>query len=133
MMIKTATKPELVYAPPTSDEEWEAQLPKPCQYHILVALPDIEDHYQGTSLLKTEGEKRREYITSIMGIVLELGPTAYLDKDRFPTGPSCKPGDYIMYRMNSGTRFGVGTKEFRIMNDDSVEAVIPDPRGICRV
>ena len=68
-MTEAATKPKLVSTPPVTDEEWEARLPIPCQYHILVALPDIEDFYQGTSLLKTESEKRREYITSIMGIV----------------------------------------------------------------
>jgi co-chaperonin GroES (HSP10) len=137
-MTEAATKPKLVSTPPVTDEEWEARLPIPCQYHILVALPDIEDFYQGTSLLKTESEKRREYITSIMGIVIDLGPTAYLDKDKFPMGPSCKPGDYVMYRMNTGTRFTIpdqagNGKEFRLMNDDSVEAVIPDPRGICNV
>jgi co-chaperonin GroES (HSP10) len=129
MMNKTAIKPKLV----TTEEDWEAQLPKPCGYHILIALPDISDYYEGGSLLKTENEKHREYITSIMGVVLDMGPGAYSDKERFPEGPWCKQGDYVMFRMNTGTRFKVNDKEFRLMNDDSVEAVIPDPRGICRV
>tara|TARA_R110000822_G_scaffold150360_1_gene289477 strand:+ start:5152 stop:5583 length:432 start_codon:yes stop_codon:yes gene_type:complete len=114
-------------------EDLEAQLPKPTGYRILIALPDVDDFYRGTSLIKTENDKHREYITSIMGLVLDTGPEAYADKKRYPAGPWCKPGDYVMFRMNTGTRFKIGSKEFRLMNDDSVEAVIGDPRGICSV
>ena len=116
-----------------SEEDFENQLPVPVGYRVLVALPDIEDHYQGSSLLKTNTEKHREYILSIMGIVIDMGKGAYSDKERYPEGPWCKPGDYVMFRMNTGTRFKVYGKEFRLMNDDSIEAVIPDPRGICKV
>ena len=113
-----------------SDEQWEEQLPKPVGYRVLVALPDIDDYYQNTSLLKTDNEKHREYIMSIMGVVIDMGSDAYSDKERFPEGPWCKQGDYVMFRMNTGSRFKVNGKEFRLMNDDSVEAVIPDPSGI---
>ena len=113
-----------------SDEQWEEQLPKPVGYRVLIALPDIDDYYQNTSLLKTDNEKHREYIMSIMGVVIDMGADAYSDKERFPEGPWCKQGDYVMFRMNTGTRFKVNGKEFRLMNDDSVEAVIPDPSGI---
>ena len=115
------------------EEDFENQLPVPVGYRLLVALPDIDDHYQGTSLLKTESEKQREYILSIMGIVVDMGAGAYADVERFPDGAWCKVGDYVMFRMNTGTRFKVNGKEFRLMNDDSTEAVIADPRGICKV
>ena len=115
------------------EEDFENQLPVPVGYRLLVALPDIDDHYQGTSLLKTESEKQREYILSIMGIVVDMGAGAYADVERFPDGAWCKVGDYVMFRMNTGTRFKVNGKEFRLMNDDSIEAVIADPRGICNV
>jgi co-chaperonin GroES (HSP10) len=121
---------EVVNINDVSNEDWEAQLPKPVGYRVLVALPEIEDHYQGSSLLKTDAEKHREYIMSIMGIVIDMGEGAYTDKERFPEGPWCKPGDYVMFRMNTGTRFKVNGKEFRLMNDDSVEAVIPGPSGV---
>ena len=121
---------EVVNINDVSEEDWEAQLPKPVGYRLLVALPDIEDYYKGSSLLKTDTEKHREYIMSIMGIVIDMGDGAYSDKERFPEGPWCKPGDYVMFRMNTGTRFKVSGKEFRLMNDDSIEAVIPDPSGI---
>ena len=121
---------EVVTINDVSEEDWEAQLPKPVGYRVLVALPEIEDHYKGSSLLKTDTEKHREYIMSIMGIVIDMGEGAYTDKERFPEGPWCKQGDYVMFRMNTGTRFKVNGKEFRLMNDDSIEAVIPDPSGI---
>jgi len=116
-----------------SEAEWEAQLPKPVGYRVLIALPDVEEYYQGSTLLKTTEAMHREYITSIMGVVIDMGSDAYSDKDRFPEGPWCKEGDYVMFRMNTGTRFKVNGKEFRLMNDDSIEAVIPDPRGIMAV
>lgn len=116
-----------------TDEEWEAQLPKPTGYRILIALPDVEKYYKGSTLLKTSDVMHKEYIMSIMGIVLDMGPDAYSDAERFPNGPWCKEGDYVMFRMNTGTRFKVNGKEFRLMNDDSIEAVIPDPSGIMAV
>ena len=116
-----------------TDADWEAQLPKPVGYRLLIALPEIEDTYKDTSLLKTDTEKHREYIMSIMGIVIDMGEGAYNDNERYPEGPWCKPGDYVMFRMNTGTRFQVNGKEFRLMNDDSIEAVIPDPSGIMTV
>lgn len=125
--VKANTKREV------SDEEWEAQMPKPSGYHLLIALPDVEEYYHDSTLLKTTDQMHKEYIMSIMGIVIDMGADAYSDKDRFPEGPWCKEGDYVMFRMNTGTRFRVNGKEFRLMNDDSVEAVIPDPRGIMAV
>jgi co-chaperonin GroES (HSP10) len=116
-----------------SDTDWDRQLPKPVGYRLLIALPDIEESYDGSALIKTSDAMRKEYIMSIMGVVLDMGDGAYADKERFPEGPWCKEGDYVMFRMNTGTRFKVNGKEFRLMNDDSIEAVIPDPRGIMAV
>tara|TARA_R110000796_G_scaffold179783_1_gene296369 strand:- start:474 stop:860 length:387 start_codon:yes stop_codon:yes gene_type:complete len=115
-----------------SEEEIEAQLPKPVGYRVLVALPKIEDTFEGTNVLKTETAKRHDHIMSIMGLVVDMGDEAYSDADRFPTGPWCKQGDYVMFRANTGTRFTVNGLEYRLMNDDSIEAVIADPAGIQR-
>ena len=64
--------------------------------------------------------------------VVKLGPTAYKDPARFPNGARCKAGDFIIVRPNSGTRLKIHGREFRIINDDSVEATVQDPRGITR-
>nr|ASN63532.1 co-chaperonin GroES [uncultured virus] len=115
-----------------TQEEIEAQLPKPVGYRVLVALPQVEETFGDTGLLKSSNTISQEHIMSIIGLVLDMGEQAYSDEDRFPTGPWCKPGDYVMFRMNTGTRFKVGGVEYRLMNDDSIEALVADPRGITR-
>lgn len=112
--------------------EYDMQLPTPVGYRLLIALPQPEENYEGTSVLKTEKEKQLGHIMSIIGLVVDMGKEAYRDKDRFPRGPWCKRGDYVLFRMNSGTRFSVGGLEYRLMNDDSIEAVVDDPRGVTR-
>ena len=116
-----------------TEDEFEAQLPIPVGYRLLVAMPQVEEAFEGTELLKSVTTKNHEQIMSIMGVVIDMGMQAYSDKDRFPSGPSCKVGDYVMFRANTGTRFTIDGSEYRLMNDDSVEAVILDPRGIERV
>ena len=115
-----------------SDAELELQLPKPVGYRVLVALPQPKETFDGSSILKTETAKNQDHIMSIIGLVVDMGDGAYADKDRFPDGPWCKEGDFVMFRMNSGTRFTIGGIEYRLMNDDSVEAVVTDPSGIQR-
>ena len=115
-----------------TEEEVEAQLPTPVGYRVLVALPQVEETYGDTGLIKSTTTKNQEHIMSIIGMVLDMGDQAYSDKDRFPTGAWCKAGDYVMFRMNTGTRFRVGGVEYRLMNDDSIEAIVADPHGITR-
>ncbi len=114
------------------EQEFEAQLPPPAGYKVLIALPEASDTYEGSSVLKSEKDKDLDHIMSIIGLVMDVGPQAYNDQERFPNGPWCKQGDYVMFRMNSGTRFKLGGMEYRLMNDDSIEAVVSDPRGITR-
>ena len=106
-------------------------IPKPVGYRVLVALPNVEETFSG-GILKAAKTLHEEYILSTIGVVLDMGEQAYTDKDRFPTGPWCKAGDYVMFRANTGTRFKVGAQEYRLMNDDSIEAIVNDPSGITR-
>tara|TARA_B110000503_G_C6924750_1_gene320203 strand:+ start:49 stop:456 length:408 start_codon:yes stop_codon:yes gene_type:complete len=115
-----------------TEEEVEAQLPKPVGYRVLVAMPEVDDTYGNSGIIKSSKEMHNEHIMSIMGLVLDMGDGAYADKERFPSGPWCKQGDYVMFRMNTGTRFKLEGVEYRLMNDDSIEAVVNDPRGITR-
>ena len=121
---------EAVKAVELTEEEFEAQLPKPVGYRVLVALPSVEETFDGSDLIKATTTKHHEYIMSIIGLVVDIGDQCYADKERFPTGPWCKTGDYVMFRANTGTRFTVDGLEYRLMNDDSIEAVVADPRGI---
>ena len=107
------------------------QLPDPRGYKILIALPDPDREF-GSGILKSNKTLYEEEIGSIVGMVVKLGPDCYKDKKRFPTGPFCTEGDWILMRSYSGTRFKIHGKEFRLINDDSVEAVIEDPRGLVK-
>ena len=119
------------YDPQMADDELDVQLPKPVGYRLFVAMPEVEKTFDGTNVLKTDSAIHNEHIMSIIGVVLDMGEEAYKDKERF-TSPWCKVGDYVMFRANTGTRFKVAGVEYRLMNDDSVEAVVADPRGVSR-
>jgi co-chaperonin GroES (HSP10) len=112
--------------------EVASQLPKPTGYRILIALPEPDKVTSG-GILKADETLRVEEVASITGFVLALGPDAYKDQSRFPSGPFCKPGDFVLMRAYSGTRFKVHGKEFRLIVDENVEAVVADPRGILKV
>lgn len=112
--------------------ELEAAIPKPTGYHVLIALPNVEETYGESGIVKSSQTVREEYILSTIGLVLDMGDQAYNDKERFPTGAWCSPGDYVMFRANSGTRFKIGKQEYRLLNDDSIQAVVPNPRAISR-
>lgn len=108
------------------------QLPQPMGYKMLIALPDVEETYGEGLIAKASVTMQTEEITTVVGFVLKMGPDCYQDKSKFPTGPWCKEGDFVILRAYSGTRIKVHGKEFRLINDDSVEAVVEDPRGITR-
>ena len=107
------------------------QLPEPKTYHLLCLLPEADKQYE-SGILKADQARHNEEILSPVLFVVKLGPDAYKDEKRFPSGPSCKEGDFVIVRPNTGTRIKIHGREFRIINDDSVEAVIDDPRGVTR-
>lgn len=113
------------------DESIVTKLPEPSGYHLLIAIPEIKEKTEGGVYLP-DNLKDLEKTASVLGFVLKLGPDAYKDENKFPTGPWCKVGDFVIFRSYSGTRFKLRGKEFRIINDDTVEAVIDDPRGFSR-
>ncbi len=112
-----------------SQERKATQLPTPSGYKILIALPAADEKTEG-GIIKTLHARELEETGSITGFVLDLGPDAYSDEKRFPNGPYCKVGDWIIMRSYSGTRLKIHGKEFRLINDDSVEAIVEDPRGV---
>ena len=114
-----------------SNEEKAKQLPKPSGYRILCAIPEIEKEFD-SGIVKAESTVHYEEVLTTVLFVIELGPDCYKDPARFPTGPWCKKGDFVLVRPNAGTRVIIHGREFRIINDDSVEAVVDEPRGIRR-
>jgi co-chaperonin GroES (HSP10) len=114
-----------------SDEEKATQLPKPSGYRILCAIPEVEKAHEGGVLKADITISHEELLTTVL-FVVDLGDDCYMDKTRFPSGAWCKKGDFVLVRPHAGTRLVIHGREFRIINDDSVEGVVFDPRGIKR-
>jgi co-chaperonin GroES (HSP10) len=108
------------------------QLPDPSGYKILCMVPKIEATFGESDIIKPDSVIDNEQISTVVLFVAKLGPQAYADKERYPNGPWCKVGDFILARAYSGTRLKIHGTEWRIINDDTVEAVVEDPRGINR-
>lgn len=116
---------------PETDAEKARQVPDPVTYHLLCMLPKANDEYE-SGLIKAGQTMHFEEVMSPVLFVAKMGPDAFKDPLRFPSGPSCKVGDFILVRPNTGTRLKIHGTEWRLINDDSVEAVVQDPRGIQR-
>ena len=114
-----------------SSEEKGKQLPTPVGYRILCTIPELEKAYD-TGLLKADITLKHEEILTTVLYVIALGPDAYKDPVKFPTGAWCKEDDFVLVRPHAGTKVMIHGKEFRLINDDTVEAVVDDPRGIGR-
>jgi co-chaperonin GroES (HSP10) len=106
--------------------------PHPTGYKLLIAMPTLEEKTEGGVFIP-ESLQQAESTASVVGLVIQLGDLAYQDQDKFPNGPYCKEGDWVIFRSYSGTRFKLEDQEFRLINDDTVEAVVADPRGVKRV
>lgn len=104
------------------------QLPEPSGYRILIALPEVKTKTDG-GIIRPDELIAKEQQASVIGFVLKMGPDCYKDSARFPTGPWCKEGDWILFRSYAGSKIRIHGKDFRLINDDTVEAVVEDPSG----
>jgi hypothetical protein len=120
-----------MYSSDATAEEKASQLPKPSGYHILCAIPEVDKMYDSGLAKAGETMHIEEVLTTVL-FVVELGPDCYKDPNKFPSGPWCKKGDFVLVRPNSGSRLVIHGREFRMINDDTVEGTVADPRGIKR-
>lgn len=117
-----------------SDEDKAKQLPDPSTFYMLTVVPEAMEEYADSEVGLVKDAKTMYYeevLTPVL-FVVKMGPDCYTDTTRFPSGPSCKVGDFVIVRPNSGTRLKIHGREFRIIADTSVEAAVQDPRGISR-
>jgi len=94
-------------------------------------MPKTDTKTEG-GIIKATSTVKDEEVSNICGYVLKLGTECYQDSNRFPNGPWCKKGDWVVFRAYSGTRMKMYGQEFRLINDDTVEAVVSDPTGVVR-
>jgi co-chaperonin GroES (HSP10) len=118
----------------TGDEEKASALPVPTGYKLLCIVPEVDEKIAGTSLdlVRDAATMRAEEHATTVLFVMRVGPDAYKDTTKFPSGAWCKEGDFVLVRTYTGTRFKVFGKEFRVLNDDQIECVVQDPRGYTR-
>lgn len=126
--IQPTAKPEDI-----PQERKANQFPEPTGYKLLCVVPDVSDTFENSTILKSDSFMRSEEHGTTVLFVLKVGPDAYKDSTKFPSGAWCKAGDFVLVRTYSGTRFKIHGKEFRLLNDDQIDAVVEDPRGIRRV
>ena len=116
---------------PDTPELKAKQLPDPSGYRILCAIPEVDKQFD-SGIIKADITVHHEELLTTVLFVLKMGPDCYKDATRFPSGPWCKEGDFVLVRPHAGTRVKIHGREFRIINDDSVEGIVEDPRGISR-
>ena len=116
---------------PETSEKKAKQMPEPSGFHILCMVPEVEDKFDSGIIKADTTVFAEERLTTVL-FVMKLGPDCYKDPARFPSGPWCKEGDFILVRPNTGSRLKIHGREFRIINDDTVEGLVEDPRGISR-
>ena len=114
------------------NEQRATSLPEPTGWKLLCVVPDVSQTFDNSSIVKVDTFMRQEEHATTVLFVLKAGPDAYKDSAKFPNGAWCKPGDFVLVRTYSGTRFKIFGKEFRLINDDQVDAVVQDPRGLTR-
>lgn len=131
LLIAQTANPAAATVMPETSEEKARQVPDPTTFHLLCIVPESNDTFD-SGLVKADTTRHYEEVLSPVLFVVKMGPDAFKDKERFPSGPACAVGEFVLVRPNSGTRLKIHGREFRIINDDSVEAVVQDPRGIQR-
>ncbi len=131
ILIGSTSDPNEATVLPETAEEKARQVPDPSGYRILCGIPEIEDKFD-SGLVKADITMQHEELLTTVLFVMKMGPDCYKDPARFPSGPWCKVGDFVLVRPHAGTRLKIHGREFRIINDDSVEGVVQDPRGISR-
>jgi co-chaperonin GroES (HSP10) len=104
-------------------------LPTPSGWRLLVLPFTPKEKTSGGIIISQESLDRLRIATNC-GYVLKIGPLAYYDKEKYPTGPWCKKGDWVIFARYAGSRLPIEGGEVRILNDDEVLGTIPDPESV---
>lgn len=111
------------------DESVVDRIPQPTGWRIIL-LPYKGAEKTKGGIILADQTREKQQITTVCAYVLAVGPLAYRDTNKFPEGPWCKKGDWIIFGRYAGARIGLDGGEIRIINDDEVLAVINDPEDI---
>ena len=114
---------------PENIKKQKSQLPAPSGWPLLV-LPFTPKEKSRGGIFYAQESLEKLRIAVNCGYVLKMGPLAYYDKEKFPTGPWCKEGQWVVFARYAGSRLPIEDGEVRILNDDEVLGTISDPEAI---
>ena len=122
--IQAEKKPEVDLS-----KKEESKLPEPTGWRLLVLPFKMKEKTKG-GIIITDDVVERAQVASTCGLVLSVGPDAYKDKKRYPDGPWCKKGSWIIFARYAGSRIKIDGGEVRLLNDDEVLATVENPEDI---
>jgi co-chaperonin GroES (HSP10) len=115
--------------PKNMDESVMSRIPNPTGWRLVV-LPFKPPKTTKSGLILAEKAVEKQQVATVCGYVVEVGPLAYADTEKFPHGAWCKKGDWVVFARYAGARINIEGGEIRILNDDEVLATIRDPEDI---
>ena len=107
----------------------KAKLPQPTGWRLIV-LPFKMDEKTKGGIIMNESTLEKQQVASQCGNVLAMGPQCYTDKERYPEGPWCKVGDWVIFARYAGSRIQIEGGEIRLLNEDEILATIKNPEDI---
>ena len=122
------TKDKKVLDPETIENQRD-QLPEPSGWRILVLPFTPKEKTKGGIIIAQESLEKLRIATNC-GYVIKLGPLAYHDKEKYPTGPWCKKGEWVIFARYAGSRLPIEGGEVRLLNDDEVLGTIDNPESV---
>ena len=105
------------------------KLPQPTGWRLIV-LPFKMDEKTKGGIIMNESTLEKQQVASQCGNVLAMGPQCYTDKERYPEGPWCKVGDWVIFARYAGSRIQIEGGEIRLLNEDEILATIKNPEDI---
>ncbi len=110
-------------------ETHSEKLPNPTGYRLLI-LPFSPPEKTKGGILMAKQTLDKERIATVVGLVVRKGPDAYSDPDKFPDGPWCEEGDWVIFGRYAGARFNIDGGDMRLLNDDEILATVNNPEDI---
>ena len=114
---------------PENIKEQKSQLPVPSGWRLLVLPFSPREKTKGGILIAQESLDKLRIATNC-GYVLSIGPLAYYDKEKYPTGPWCKVRQWVIFARYAGSRLPIEGGEVRILNDDEILGTLKDPESV---
>jgi len=105
------------------------KLPQPTGWRILVLPFKMGEKTKG-GILMGQDTLDKQQVASQCGNVLAMGPQCYKDKERYPDGPWCKKGDWVIFARYAGSRIQIEGGEIRLLNEDEILATVKNPEDI---